>query len=116
MQSPGQVTLWSVEISFEKDQQVQAKQFKMKFLIIFAFLVYIQNVQGSFDPYQRHYWKEVQGSWPYNPYYHLVYPLQPQQFPVSLFLEATSIICNNSIQDKNNCSYDSGFLQKILQK
>ena len=56
----------------------------MKLLIIFAFLVYIKNVQGFFDPYQTQYLKEVQVSWPYNPYYHLVYPLQPQKFHVSL--------------------------------
>ena len=85
MQSAGQLThsSSSVGISFEKDQQVQAKQFKMKLLIIFAFLVYIKNVQGFFDPYQTQYLKEVQVSWPYNPYYHLVYPLQPQKFHVS---------------------------------
>ena len=88
----------SVGISPGRDQEVQAKQFKMELLNIFAFLAYIQNVQGFFNPYQMPYLREVPVSWPYNYYYYPTYPQQPEQIHVSLFLVAASIVCQNSSQ------------------
>ena len=55
----------------------------MELLNIFAFLAYIQNVQGFFNPYQMPYLKEVPVLWPYN-YYYPAYHQQPRHFQVSL--------------------------------
>ena len=93
---------YSVGTSPGRDQEVQTKQFKMELLNIFALLVYIQIVQGFFNPYQIPYLKAVPVLWPYNHYYYTAYPQQPKYFQVSLFSVAPSIICKNSSQDNNS--------------
>ena len=94
MQSPGQVTSQLVfHLEETKRYKPEAKQFKMELLNIFALLVYIQIVQGFFNPYQIPYLKAVPVLWPYNHYYYTAYPQQPKYFQVSLFFVTPSIIC-----------------------
>ena len=54
---------------------------------VFAFLVFIQNIQGFFNPYEPLYLREVPVVWPYSYYYYPAYPhpQQPKQIQVSLF-------------------------------
>ena len=51
--------------SLGREQQVQANQFRMDFDIIISIFIYIQNVQGFFNPHQTQYSKTIEKPWPY---------------------------------------------------